>query len=115
MIQGKIWGSTQLLLQTPLIEIHRLIIIPHSYCSQHLHQYKWNAFYVVSGQLEINVVKNDYELTDITTLNPGDFTTVKPGELHWFSTLDQDCEVLEIYYPESLSSDIVRKTVGGSS
>jgi quercetin dioxygenase-like cupin family protein len=45
-------------------------------------------------------------------LNAGDFTTVKPGEYHWFQSLE-DSELLEIYYPQHITEDIVRKTVGG--
>jgi hypothetical protein len=40
------------------------------------------------------------------------FTTVKPNEYHWFHSKSA-CIVLEIYYPEPLSDDIIRKTVGG--
>lgn len=112
MIQGKIWGSSELLLRTPLIEIHRLEVNPNSHCSNHVHRFKWNLFYVLAGRLEIHVEK-DYGLTDVTELGPDEITTVKPGESHWFATNDSGARVLEIYYPESLSEDIVRKSVGG--
>jgi hypothetical protein len=62
--------------------------------------------------LEIHVRKNNYDLTDVTVLRAGDFTTVRPGEYHWFSSIT-DCVALELYYPETLSEDIVRKSVGG--
>jgi len=62
--------------------------------------------------LEIHVAKNNYDLIDVTTLRAGDFTTVRPGEFHWFNCVE-DCSALELYYPEALSEDIVRRSVGG--
>lgn len=111
-ITGKVWGSTTALIQTPLVELHRIITRAGYKCSEHKHEHKWNGFYVISGTMEIHVRKNDYDLTDITVLRAGDFTTVRPGEYHWFSSIT-DCTALELYYPETLSEDIVRKSVGG--
>lgn len=113
MIAGKAWGSTELLLSTPFIEVHRLRILPHMQCSMHGHDYKWNAFYVISGELTIAVEKKSYPLVDETALRAGDFTTVKPGEFHRFISHNNPVEALEIYYPECLSEDIVRRDVGG--
>lgn len=113
MIAGKVWGQTECLLQNPFVEFHRIDIAEGYHCSLHKHEHKWNAFYVVEGILEIEVHKEDYDLVDVTTLNPGDFTTVKPGEYHLFRSVT-DVVAFEVYYPEPLSEDIVRKTVGGS-
>ena len=113
MKTGKVWGQTELLLQTPTIEIHRLTIEPRMACSLHKHEFKWNAFFVSRGMLMIEVQKNNYKLTDITTLGPGDLCTVKPNEFHRFVTGDEPCEGIEIYYTEPLSEDIVRQTTGG--
>ena len=111
-ITGKVWGDTSVLIQTPLVELHKINIKAGYKCSEHKHEHKWNGFYVISGTLEIHVRKNNYELTDVTVLRAGDFTTVRPGEFHWFSSIT-DCVALELYYPEILSEDIVRKSVGG--
>lgn len=110
--EGKVWGDTSVLLQTPLIEVHKIHIQKGGYCSEHYHKHKWNMFYVIEGELEIHVRKNDYDLIDVTRLSEGDSTTVAPTEYHWFHAVT-DVEALEIYYPESLSKDIVRKNVGG--
>ena len=112
MINGKVWGNTRALLQNALVEFHRIEIKADGFCSLHKHQYKWNAFYVVSGELEIEVHKNDYNLIDRTILTPGDFMTVKPGEYHRFHA-GPDTVAFELYWPELLSSDIVRRDVGG--
>lgn len=66
-----------------------------------------------SGRMFIEVHKNDYALVDVTELGPGEFTTVRPGEFHRFITKGEPAQALEIYYPEELSEDIVRKDVGG--
>lgn len=114
MKQGKVWGETSLILRTPLIEVHKLDILEGAFCSWHHHEFKWNAFMVIRGALLIEVRKNDYQLTDVTRLGPGDFTTVRPGEVHRFRTTETaSCEAWEIYYPESLGEDIIRESVGG--
>jgi mannose-6-phosphate isomerase-like protein (cupin superfamily) len=114
-IEGKIWGSTEDLIKTPLFEIHRLVIKPKARCSEHYHRYKHNAFLVVEGELLIHVEQADYQLTDVTTLKAGDVTTVKPGLMHWFATEDSPCLAYELYYCEPLSKDIIRRNVGSAS
>lgn len=110
---GKVWGTTELLLKTPLIEVHRLDILPNAFCSMHCHKYKHNAFYVSAGEVFIEVRKNDYALTDITLLGPGEFTTVSPNEYHMFRAGTSGMQGIELYYLEPLSTDIIRETVGG--
>jgi len=112
-ISGKIWGSTTLMLKTPLIEVHRLEVVPGGYCSWHMHRHKWNCFLVFSGSLTIEIRKEAYPLTDKTVLRAGDITTVKPGEEHRFVAGVVAAVAFEIYYPEMLSEDIVRSDIGG--
>lgn len=109
---GKIWGNTECLVQNSFVEFHRIEIVKDGYCSLHSHNFKWNVFYVVEGQLEIEVHKTDYDLIDKTIIGPGEITTVKPGEFHKFHALT-DVIAFEIYHPEPLSDDIIRQTVGG--
>lgn len=115
-IIGKVWGETCPILITPLIEIHRVIARPGGFCSKHKHEHKFNGFYVVRGELEIDIWANDYDLIDKTLVGPGQFTTVHPGEFHQFRVPDcsGDCEFLEIYYLHPLGEDIVRESVGGT-
>ena len=115
MKTGKVWGSTEAVIVTPLFAAHRLSILPNSRCSLHVHRKKWNAFVVLSGTLYVDVAKNDYKLTDTTRLRAGEMTTVAPGEYHKFRTGDAACEAYEFYYLDGLSDDIERKDVGGKS
>lgn len=113
MKNGKVWGNTQQLLSTPLFSLHLLHIKPKHQCSLHVHRRKSNGFIVQSGRLFIDVVKNDYPLTDTTELGPGEFMTVPPGEHHRFRTGDEPCTAWEFYYLEPLADDIDRKDHGG--
>jgi mannose-6-phosphate isomerase-like protein (cupin superfamily) len=114
MIFGKIWGTTEPLLITPMVEVHRLTIKPNHFCSMHVHDRKWNDFHVQRGKLLIEVRKNNYPLTDTTVLRPGEYTKVRPGEFHRFVTEDEETVALEIYYLEALSDDIRREDHGGA-
>ena len=113
IIEGKVWGSTEPILQSPAIEIHRIVVNVGAYCSQHKHQSKINAFYVIKGKLEIKRWK-DYGLCDSTFLFPGDMSIVPAGEEHMFKA-HQDTEALEIYWSELNHNDIQRQNVGGMS
>lgn len=113
MKQGKVWGATTQVINTPLFEAHRLEIEPNSHCSMHVHNKKWNAFLVLSGTLYIDVEKRNYNLTDTTKLKAGEMTTVAPGEYHCFRTGATPCEAYEFYYLDPLSADIDRKSIGG--
>jgi len=110
MKSGKVWGETELVLQTPFIEFHRIWVHQGGFCSLHKHEFKWNMFYVTSGELAVHIHKSDYELIDTTVLGPRQWTTVKPGEFHSFEAV-HDTMAFELYYPEPLSEDIIRKTV----
>lgn len=114
-ISGKVWGTTECVLATPTIEVHRLHVQPQSQCSMHRHRRKHNAFYVIDGQMFLDVEKADYPLTDTTELLAGMSATVPPGEFHRFRTSMSPCEALEIYYLDALSEDIERRDHGGAA
>lgn len=111
MITEKIWGTTDALIVTPMFEMHRLVIQPHYRCSYHEHQFKHNAFYVINGQLFIDVQRPGRfrgRVTDEHELRTGDTFTVAPGVAHQFRTGQERCIALEMYYTEPLSEDIHR-------
>ena len=110
-IEGKVWGSTRPLLQTPAIEIHQIKIDKGGFCSTHAHQSKINAFYVLEGELIIKRHK-DYGLIDETVLYMNDMCVVPAGEKHSFEARHATL-ALEIYWAELNFSDIIRDNVGG--
>lgn len=113
MIEGKVWGTTEQILNTPLVEIHRLQVLPNAHCSWHKHNAKWNAFMLLSGSMAIERRKKEYALVDRTELRAGDLCTVPPGEIHRFVTGADRAIAVEIYYPQVLTPDIEREDVGG--
>jgi len=112
MISGKVWGTTTTLLTTPMVELHRIEILEGGTCSLHEHAHKWNGFYVISGSLDIEAHKKDYDLIDVTNLTKGEFTAIPPGEYHRFVALE-DTIALELYWINGIDpKDIVRTSVG---
>ena len=114
MKAGKVWGQTEVIHAIGVLEFHRIEAHKGGVCSKHKHKYKWNGFFVESGKLIIRAWKNDYELIDETILLPGDFTQVKPGELHQFEAVE-DTVAFELYWAEFDHNDIERDTVGYSA
>lgn len=106
-VTEKVWGTTEALIVTPMFEMHRLVIKPNMRCSLHVHQFKWNAFYVLEG-----VVCIDFD-DGTRRLESNKYATVSPGVYHQFRTGLEPCTALEMYYTEPLSEDIIRRTVGG--
>jgi mannose-6-phosphate isomerase-like protein (cupin superfamily) len=112
-LKGKIWGTSEVVFNSNGIEIHRIKVKPGGFCSLHKHEHKSNLFFVEHGVLKISVCKNDYDLIDDTYLNPGDKTTVSPGEFHKFESIEGEVIAYEIYFTTLDPEDIVRKDVGG--
>ena len=112
-ITGKVWGTTENILTTPMVELHRIRVVSNSQCSLHRHDHKWNGFYVLSGSLIIEAHKNEYDLVDRTVLTAGQFTSIPPGELHRF-VCESPAVALELYWIDGINPmDIVREDVGG--
>ena len=109
--EGKVWGETRPIVVNPFCEMHHIKIKRGGICSKHLHRYKTNGFYVLSGTLIIRTWQDAYELIDETTLNAGDYYEAKPNLYHQFEAVT-GVEALEIYFPTPISHDIVRETVG---
>ena len=109
---GKVWGESSLIHANSALEFHRIEIEQDGYCSKHMHEFKWNGFYVESGHLVVKVYQEDYDLIDETNLGPGDFMQVKPGLYHSFHAA-VDTIAFELYWAEFNHDDIVRESVGG--
>lgn len=113
-LKAKLWGTTEVLISNPFCEVHRITVSAFGFSSWHHHAHKWNAFSVIKGSLCIESRYPGTRKTETIELTPGMVTTVAPGVVHRFISYDSDeARALEIYYPEGLSEDIVRQSVGG--
>lgn len=112
MKSGKSWGDTTSIVVTPFCEMHYININPWMRCSKHKHNFKTNVFLVTLGELIIKVYQEN-GLVDETLLQPGQYTTVKPGVFHEFQTRSMSCQAIELYYPEGIKDDIIRIDAGG--
>ncbi len=76
---GKVWGQTELIHANGVLEFHRIEYKAGFKCSEHEHKYKFNGFFVESGQMIVRVWQDNDQagLVDETILNAGDFTVVK--------------------------------------
>jgi mannose-6-phosphate isomerase-like protein (cupin superfamily) len=111
MIAGKVWGQTELLEANNSLEFHRIEMNEGGVCSKHMHQYKWNGFYVEEGIMKVRVWQNDYDLVDETIIGPGQYHKVPPGVYHQFECVQAGI-AFELYWSEFNHNDIVRETVG---
>ena len=91
MKAGKVWGQTELLEANGVLEFHRIEAVAGGVCSKHKHKFKWNGFFVESGEMIIRVWKGDYDLVDEAVT---------------------DCVAFELYWAEFDHDDISRETVG---
>ena len=110
-IAGKVWGQTELVHANGVLEFHRIEYKAKGTCSKHKHNFKWNGFFVESGEMIVRVWQNDYELVDETVLKAGDFTQGKPGVYHQCEGV-KDGVAFELYWAEFNHDDIKRETVG---
>lgn len=114
-IQGKVWGFTSPMFNKNNVEVHYCEIDKGGFCSKHKHESKFNRFIILSGCLKVTIYKEyivDKTLEDITFISAGDECTVSPGDYHRFEAL-QNTKLLEIYWVELDSKDIIRLDQGG--
>ena len=110
MTLKKDWGTTEILFKTPFLEVHRIVVEPRMSCSMHKHEKKWNAFLILSGKLDIE--HESGELVGSIAMSPRGtgFHAVPPGDFHRFVTGAEQAVAYELYFPDVLSEDIVRRT-----
>ncbi len=115
MRQGKNWGYTTEIFRNAMVSAHHLEVNEGGYCSEHYHEHKYNQFYVISGELEITIWREDKKgtrLVDKTILKAGQSSAVSPGFWHMFRGLTK-CDAIEHYQVLLNEPDIKRRTVGG--
>lgn len=110
-IVRKIWGTSECLISTPMLQLHRINFVRGGTCSEHYHRARYNAFYVLSGRLLIRTKHYGGKWREETRV-AGDVLVIPPGVVHQFEGLTEGA-ALEMYYPGEVSEhDIVRLTQG---
>lgn len=115
-VTAKVWGTTELLISLPQIQVHRIKFEAGAVCSKHYHQTRYNAFYVLEGVLSVHRehenVRQYRGVKEPIIMFPGCYEVVPPGVLHWFEG-ETEGTALEIYFPDGVSEhDIVRLSEG---
>jgi quercetin dioxygenase-like cupin family protein len=103
---AKDWGFTSEIFTHDNISIHRIEVVRKGTCSKHCHQYKYNKFFVESGN--IIVYRWEKEKKIGTLLQAGNTIDIAPNIYHQFEALE-DSVVYEIYYTKINNEDIIRE------
>lgn len=112
MRQGKEWGYTTEFFRNSMVSAHHLEIKKGGYCSEHIHEHKYNLFYVISGRLEITIWR-EKNAKDETVLTAGQESAIPPGFYHKFKAFEKT-ECIEVYQVLLIEPDINRRTQGGA-
>lgn len=111
MIKKKPWGTTECLIESPMMQLHRITVVANAFCSEHKHAGRANVFYVVAGMLEIHWWEKGKRKSVV--LCHGESHTILPGVRHQFRTRVPAAIALEMYYPVLNLGDIIRYSKGG--
>jgi mannose-6-phosphate isomerase-like protein (cupin superfamily) len=113
-MEEKNWGTSKQLLANTFIEIYRIKVKPKQYCSIHHHKFKYNAFIVIEGLLEIYQYTDKEIIIEQLCAQSSKVVVVDPLIDHCFYNPDNIWATgYEIYWPHAYSSkdDIVRKMI----
>lgn len=110
--EDKAWGKTACVVQQTNFTVHHLIVVPNSYCSRHLHEHRYNGFFVTDGECIVREFPEGEPERD-TLLKAGDYYEVPPGMQHKFIS-KTGCRMMEYYFtPDVREEDIIRFSLGG--
>ena len=106
-ILKKIWGIRERLLETSTVVVDRLTLEADSFCSWHYHEFKYNMFIVLEGEIFI-------EFDDgILLLGKECSHIVEPKIKHRF-VARKPAKIMEVMYTKPvLEDDIIRSIQGG--
>ena len=108
-ILKKVWGIRERLLETSTVVVDRLTLEANSFCSWHYHEFKYNTFIVLEGELciELDVDKKLWMTKD-------EHYIIEPKIKHRFITEEVPAKIMEIMYTKPvLEDDIIRIVQGG--
>ena len=117
MKHSKVWGQVERVETDGFSKfVDVLHIKPGGYSSEHWHENKSNLFHVLSGRLELRQwtprLSEGGEIVDVTTLGPGEATTIPCRVWHQFKAIEETV-VIEIC-DGGVETDIKRRTQGGT-
>lgn len=102
---AKIWGVNNEIYSNDICSVNILSLKKGGTCSLHVHQFKHNLFYVISGKLKIHT-----ELGD-SILSSGQSFVILPNTKHLFAALEETIAV-EVMFVKYDHADIKREKVG---
>ena len=106
-MEKKIWGTKERLLETSTVVVDRLTLEANSFCSWHYHEFKYNMFIVLEGNLWIDLADG------LVKLEKGEQYIADPKLQHRFIT-SGPAKIIEIMYTKPvLEDDIIRSKQGG--
>lgn len=111
----KCWGKTCRVVRGHDWDIHSLHVVSGGYCSRHVHDRKWNLFYVISGTIVVEQFDNGETLqpANSSIVGPDQKFIVPSGVWHRFRVLKSGI-VIEVYWPAAWNADeIIRADHGG--
>ncbi len=115
-VEKKVWGHTRRVFANANCEVHHASIDPNTWCSRHFHAWKWNQFYVISGELQVQFFNNEFAVLPYwtVTVKAGEEFKVPPRQWHRFEAVGPPVELIEVYWAEEvLANDITRADTGG--
>jgi N-acetylneuraminate synthase len=107
----KKWGRELWIVNEPEYCGKLLTVQPGHSCSLHFHKNKKETFYVLYGQLKLNILDLKTATGKTTVLKQGEAFTLLPLTPHTFSTADKrPCQFLEVstHHEDSDSYRITR-------
>lgn len=103
----KEWGVTREVVSNESCEMFHATTVAGGYSSAHLHEFKYNLFYVMSGEVHVTCPR------ETRVIKPGEKIVMPPGVMHAFFT-PVASDMIELYWsPHVHGGDIIRQDTGG--
>ena len=106
-MENKVWGKKQRLLETSTVVVDMLFLDKDSFCSWHYHDFKYNMFIVLEGEVSIEL-ENDIKL-----IKKDESYIIDPKIKHRFLTRCKAKAIEVMYTKPVLEDDIIRSKQGG--
>jgi mannose-6-phosphate isomerase-like protein (cupin superfamily) len=111
---AKCWGFDIAILEKPHFQLHEIQFKKGGVCSEHLHEHRYNLFYVIRGQLRIRVWDSydEDKPPSVIDLTPLQMTIVPPGVFHQFEGMTDGAAIEAYWVDDPDPRDILRRSEG---